>query len=188
MKKYLLMAITCLFSAMSLTGCGGGGGGGGNTTPAATQATTKVHLFGTMSSNSRIATVQTTMTVPSGIMVNYSSPAGSTSGTFSLRRGAVVPSGSVQVASADISATFDTASRKLSVSLVNQGRLPLRSSTTGRGEEIFTIFFTLASPGGTVPLPGEDALVSVGQEKQTPSGPAVDYLTGCSINYLTTFQ
>lgn len=184
MKKQVLAAIIWTFSTLALTGCGGGG----SAPPAAVKATTKVFLFGAMSSNSRIATVQTTMTVPSGVMVNYSSPPGAVSGTFPLRGGFAVPSGPVKVSATDISGTFDTASRQLTVSLINRGRLDLASNTTGNGAEIAALNFTLAAPDTKPGMPAQDPLASVGQERATQPAPSVDYLTGCKINFVTTQQ
>lgn len=200
MKTHAMTAVIWAFSALTLTGCGGGaggsgtggggGGGGGSTPPVAAKAVTKVNLFGAMSSSSKIATVQTTMTVPSGIMVNYSSPPGATAGIFPLRSGFAVPSGPVKVAANDISGTFDTASRNLTISLLNNPSSPLnlQSSTTGNGAEIATINFTLASPGVTTPLPAEDLAVTVGQDRSTLQNINVGYLSGCKVNFSTTYQ
>lgn len=178
-----------------MAGCGGGGGG------AATQAVTKVYLFGTMSSNTRfgvysssgkITSVSTSMTVPAGIMVNYSSPAGVTSGKFPLRTGAVVPSGPVKVAASDITGTYDTASRVLAINIFNSPLVgaPLKSSTTGKGAEIATISFSLETPGVESPLPLLDPLPEVGQARPSLTSPfgSEDYLTGCTVNYVTTYQ
>lgn len=188
MKRYIVATLICALSALTLTGCGDGGGGGTTpTTPAATKATTKVYLFGALSSNSKIATVQTTMIVPNGIMVNYSSPPGATSGIFPLRRGVAVPSGPVQVSAADISGTFDIASRKLNIYLFNNPTNPvlLKSSSSGIGEEIATLNLTLASPGVQPLIPALDKLVMVSQDR---GGNSVNYLSGCSANFVTAYQ
>src|SRR3954452_10981762 len=105
MKRVISAGCMCVLSALILTGCGGSDNPITAVTPPgtnATKATTKVNLFGNMSSNGKIASVNTAMTVPNGIMVNYSSPPGATSGIFPLRQGVAVPSGPAQVAASDI--------------------------------------------------------------------------------------
>lgn len=189
MNKQLMALIICSFSVLTVCGCGGGGGGAA-APPAATKAVTTVSLFGAMSSSSKIATVQTTMTVPSGIMVNYSSAPGVNSGTFPLRSGAVVPSGPVQLASADISGTFNTVSKKLTINLFNNPSrsLDLQSSTAGNGAEVATLNFTLASPGVTTSLPAEDPTAIVSQDRSTPQNINLGYLNGCKVIFSTTYQ
>lgn len=174
-----------------LAGCGGGGGGGGTPTPAATsKIVTKAYLFGAMSSSSIIATVQTSMIVPAGVMVNYTSATGATSGTFPLKSGVLVPSGPVQVASGDLYGTFDTVSRKLLISLVNStNRAALQSSATGSGTEFATINFTPATPGAATPtFPTSDTAATVGQDRHPSGVPSVGYLNGCKLNFTTTTQ
>lgn len=188
MKNYVKAAIIGVLSALALTACGGGG------SAPATTATTKVFLFGTMSSNSRIAGITTSMTVPGGVMVNYSTAPGvmvnysTPHGIFPLRSGSVVPSGPFKVSSA--SGSYDNASHKLTVSLVNGAFLNLSSSTTknsGKGAEVATINFTLAKPGVTPTMPTDDLTPTVKQDR--PSlGIFGDYLNGCKVNFTTTFQ
>lgn len=189
MKRYIVAALICALSALTLTGCGGDGGGTTPTTPTtpATKATTKVYLFGALSSNSKIATVQTTIIVPNGIMVNYTSPPGATSGIFPLRKGIAVPSGPVQVSATDISGTFDIASRKLHINLFNNptNSVLLKSSSSGIGEEIATLNLTLASPGVQPLIPALDTLVMVSQDR---GGNSVNYLSGCNTNFVTAYQ
>ncbi len=193
--KRVVITLLCILSTALMSGCGGGGGSSVGPT---TKATTKMFLFGAMSSNTRfgvysssgkIASVQTSMTVPSGIMVNYSSPApaGYPANSFPLRKGFVVPSGPVRVAATDFTGTFDTSSRILTISLVNLERALLKSTTVGNGAEIATINFTLASPGVEPPMPLADPLVIVSQERPTQPV-SVDYLTGCKTNFSTTFH
>ena len=190
MKKYAMPTILCAVLALSLYGCGGGGGG----SAPVTTAITKVFLFGTMSSNSRIAGVTTSMTVPGGVLVNYSTAPGvminysTPHGIFPLRSGCVVPSGPVKVSSA--SGSYDNAGHKLIVSLVNGAFLNLSSSTTrnsGQGAEIATINFTLAKPGVTATLPTNDASPTVKQDRPG-FGIFGDVLNGCRVNFSTTFQ
>jgi hypothetical protein len=189
MKKYLIAVITCAISALALTGCGGGGGSTPPAAPAeATKAVAKVFLFGNVTSSSTIvATVQTTMTVPSGVMVNYSSVPGATSGLCRLKAGVIVPSGKVLVPVSDFdSSTFEIASRKLTVNMVNSSRLPLKSSATGSGAEIATISFNLASPGVTPTMPLKDALATIGMERLDTHDVLV--APGGMINFDAKFQ
>lgn len=199
MKRILLSAVVSGLAALALTGCGGGGGGGGGVT---TKAVSKVYLFGTMSSNTRfgvystsgkIASVQTSMTVPAGILANYSSPApaGYPANTFPLRSGFVVPSGSVNVAVSDITGTYDTSSRILSLSVFNPppGVL-LKSGASGNGAEIATINFSLATPGTETAVPLADPLPVVSQARPslTSSFGSLGNLAGCKVNFVTTYQ
>jgi hypothetical protein len=189
MKQFVRAAIIGTLSAVALAGCGGGGGSAPVTT-----ATTKVFLFGTMSSNGRIAGVTTSMTVPGGVMVNYSTAPGvmlnysTPHGIFPLKSGAVLPTGPVRVSSA--SGSYDNAGHKLTISLVNGTFLNLSSSTTrnsGKGTEIALINFTLAKPGGTPILPASDLFPIVRHDR--PSlGIFGDYLNGCTVNFTTTYQ
>lgn len=195
MKKYAIAVIICVFPALTLTLTGCGGGGGGGSAPV-TKAVAKLYLFGNMSSpasfgnmssNAKIATVRTTMTVPSGVMLNYSSAPGATSGLCILRKGVIVPSGKVQVSAADFNlSTFDIASRILTVNMVNNGRVQLKSSTTGNGVEFAALNLTLAAPGVTPSaIPLEDQNATIGEELPDLS---LAYLPGRKINFLTSFQ
>lgn len=188
MKRYLIMALLAVLPTILLAGCGGGGGGSGSATPSATKAVAKAYLFGTMSSNSTIATVQTSIMVPAGVLVNYTSPAGATTGTWPLRKGVVVPSGPVQVSAAAVAnSTYDIASRKLTINVFNapgSGQAALKTGASGSGAEIATINLTFATPGVTAALPTQDPLVVVGQDRSS----SIDYLTGCTANFVTTFQ
>ncbi|AJE03775.1 hypothetical protein [Geobacter pickeringii] len=207
MEKYISAAIGVALTALAVTGCGGGGGGGGGAAaPAAvTRATTKVYLFGTMSSSgkfnnisttSTIATVSTKLNVPSGVLVNYSSAPGATSGLCILRPGVLVPSGPVRVATTDLTGTYDIASRTLTVSLINspgQNQVALKTSSTGTGAEIATINFSLATAGVTPSsMPLQDLSPSVGQYRQLLTHPPTTldniYLTGDTVNFATTYQ
>jgi hypothetical protein len=187
MKKYAMAAIVSAFLALSLTGCGGGGGGGGSAP--ATTATTKVFLFGTMSSNSRIAGVTTSLIVPSSVLVNYTSPAGASTGTWPLRSGVIVASGPIKVDT--VSGSYDIITRKLAISLINGGFLNLSSSTTknsGKGTEIATLNFKLAKPGVTTPaMPTEDASPTVKHDRPG-LGIFGDVLNGCKTNFSTLYQ
>ncbi|KAB0672412.1 hypothetical protein F6V30_07575 [Oryzomonas sagensis] len=186
MKKYVTTTMISVFFALTLAGCGGGGGGGGSVT----KATTKAYLFGNMTSTSTVVTIQTTMNVPSGVLVNYSSTPGATTGLCPLRKGVIVPSGPVLASSSDFNlSSYDIGSRVLTISMVNNGRVPLKSSTTantGTGVEFATINFTLAT-AGAVPasMPLVDPAPTVGQELP---GPILSLLPGSKINFATTYQ
>lgn len=185
MKKYIKPAIICIFSALALVGCGGGGGGGG----AVSKAVTKVSLFGNITSASNIvATVSTTLNIPSGVMVNYSSAPGVTTGLCTLRKGVIVPSGPVQVSASDFSlSTYDLDTRVLTLNLVNNARIALKSGATGTGKEIATINFSLATPG-TLPssMPLKDTSALVGQESLATHD--TSYPAGSETNFETTYQ
>jgi hypothetical protein len=188
MKRFILITILSALSAL-LTGCGGGGGG----TPAPnTRAVTTVYLFGHMTSTSKVATLHSELTVPEGIMVNYSSPPGGT-GKYALRNGSVVPSGPVKVAQSDITAEFSVSDRKLTIDFVNspdfttQVRKNIRSGTAGSGIEIATINFKLAAADvlPVLPSPWQDLTVTVGEETGSLS---IIYATGLKLNFSTSFM
>ena len=189
MKRLIL--ITMALSALSgiLAGCGGGGSGA----PAPnTRAVTTVYLFGNMTSTSKVATLHSELTVPAGVMVNYSSPPGATTGKYAVRNGSIVPSGPVKVSPNDITAEFSVADRKLFIDFVNspdfttQVRKSIRSGKTGNGVEIATIYFQLAAADvmPVLPSPWEDVAVVVGEETSSLS---IIYATGLKLNFLTSF-
>jgi hypothetical protein len=188
MKKYAMAAF--IYSTLILAGCGGGENN--SVATPATKAVTAVYLFGNMSSTSKITSVQTSLTVPSGLLVNYSSPApaGYPANTYPLKSGFAVPSGPVRVAEADITGTFNTTTRNLSIYLLNQGGIALKSGSTGNGTEIARINYQLAAAGviPTLPSPWEDSAVIVGQELATLPTPSATFLPGCKLNFLTTYQ
>lgn len=190
MKNYFLKTATVLAMSIILAGCGGGGG---TTVPPKTQGTTVVYLFGTMSSSSRVATLHSEITIPDGIMVNYSSPPGATSGKYPLRSGAITPSGPLKVAQSDVTAEFSVADRKLSIDYLNtpdfttMARKNIKSSTTGSGTEIATLNFKLktADVFPTLAAPWEDVAVSIYEETSTLN---VINSTGLKLNFVTTFM
>jgi hypothetical protein len=186
MRKYITKTMICVFSAFALAGCGGGGGGGSS---AASKAISKVYLFGNITSSSNIvATAKTTMIIPTSVLVNYSSAPGATTGLCKLRKGVLSPSGTVQVSASDFdSSSYDIASRVLTINMVNNGRVALKSSASGKGAEIATINFTLATPGITpTTMPIMDNLAEVGQE--TLATHATSYPAGSKTNFDTTYQ
>lgn len=185
-------SILLVLSIILLAGCGGGGGGG-VAVPPLTKAETKVLLFGTMSPSSKIATIHSEITVPEGIMVNYSSPPGATIGKFPLRTGSIIPSGTVQIAANDLTAEYDLTARKLFVDYINSpdfstgSRKNIISGTVTDGVEIATIKFTLSKAGvkPILPNPWEDMTASIYEETVTHD---VIPLTGLKLNFLTTFS
>lgn len=184
MKKYITTTLICLFSALTLAGCGGGGGGSGPTT----KATTKVYLFGNITSAEKIvATVKTSINLPSGVLVNYSSAPGATTGLYKLRKGVIVPSGPVLVSDSDFdSSSYDLASRVLTINLINFSRVSLKSGSTGDGKEFATINFSLAT-AGTLPtsMPLKDSLAEVSQDSL--SNPGAIPAAGVT-NFITTYN
>ena len=123
-------------------------------------------LFGNMtSSNAIVASVHTTITVPSGVMVNYSSTPGATSGLCKLRSGVIVSSGTVLLPASDFDfSTYDVASRTLTINMLNSSRLPLKGSQTGSGAEIAKINFDLVSPGTSPAISLKDTHATIGME------------------------
>ncbi|MCM0084514.1 hypothetical protein L4X63_23335 [Geomonas sp. Red32] len=189
MMKITVAALVALWAAVTLTGCGGGGGAAAGPV---TTGVTKVQLFGNMSTNCTVGSVQTTMQVPSGVLVNYSSPAPSNypAHTFPLKSGAVVPSGPVRFQQSDISGTYNTQTMQLTVSMVNSAGSNITSSTTGSGQEIATIMFKLATPGvlPTLPTPWQDPQVVVWQRFPTTPYPTIVSRPGYTLNFATTYQ
>jgi hypothetical protein len=192
MIRYAKAVAFGVVSAATVAGCGGGGGSGSSGGGAVTKATTKVLLFGAMSTASKVAAVQTSFIVPSGVLVNYSSPApaGYPVDTYPLRGGAVVPSGPVRVAASDITGTYNTATAMLSLNLLNSARVGLKSGTVGMGIEIATVNFKLVSPGAlqVLPVPWQDPAVTVWQEVPTPPIVSVVTLPGFTLNMSTSYQ
>ena len=191
MRKYVLSAILTGFSVLTLSACGGGGGG------ATTQAVTTVYLFGQMSSvsNSKIDSLQTSFAVPTGVLVNYSSPApaGFLPNTYPMRHGFAVPSGTVLVSASDISGSYNATTGKLTLLIRNSSnpKLALQSYTSARGTatvkgaELAKIYLKLDPPGGTPTIPVQDPFPTVYQYREPVS---VDVLNGCRVNFDTKFQ
>lgn len=196
MFKYMLMTILTLISALGIAGCGGGGGGSVGGVGPATIASTKVFVFGNMTSIGRISTVKTTINVPGSVLVNYSSAPGATSGLCTLRKGVIVPSGKVLAATSDFNlSTYDISSRVLTVSMWNSGRLLLKGSTTGnsgKGEELAIINFSFATPGVTptgMPLTDTSAIISQELPGVLPGDPpSITVLPGSKTNFDTTYR
>lgn len=189
MKRFILLTMTLSALCGMLAGCGGGGGGA----PAPnTRAVTTVYLFGHMTSTSKVATLHSELTVPDGVLVNYSSPPGVTTGKYAVRNGSVVPSGPVKFSQSDITAEFSVADRKLTIDFVNspdfttQLRKNIRSGTANNGVEVATINFKLATADvlPVLPSPWQDLSVVVGEETGSLS---IIYATGLKLNFSTSF-
>jgi hypothetical protein len=164
-----------------------------------TRGTATVYLFGSMSSVSKVVSVKSEMTVPAGVMINYSSPPGATTGKFPLRSGQIVPSGPVLFAQSDIQSAECTVasdgSRKISFMIFNTPDLNtsgsiknIRSGTIGNGVEIATIHFKLTAAGVTpsLPDPWQDLNAEVGVSVD-PSSLNILYPTGLKLNYSASF-
>lgn len=188
MKKQIKFFLL-LSSLAFMAGCGGGGGGGGGP---ATQAVTTVVLFGQMSSvsNSKIDSVQASLTVPTGVFVNYTAAPNAPDGTYPMRNGFAVASGLVKASG--ISGTYNTATRLLTVSLQNSAnpKVALQSYTSARGgafkgAEVAKMTFKLTIPGSSPIFPVADLNAVVGQYRDLLG---TDYLNGCTVKYVTAFQ
>jgi hypothetical protein len=188
MKNTLLNSAILLALALILTGCGDS-----SSEPLKTQGSAKVFLFGTMSSSRKIATLHTEVIIPSGIMLNYSSPPGGT-GKYPLRSGVIVPSGSVTFSQSDITAEFRVSDRTLFVDCINWPdstgfRKNIRSGSVGDGVEIATLNFKLATADAYPSLPTlwQNVILSVGEEK---NGTTLDvtYANALKLNFATSFS
>ncbi len=189
MKYFFLTTMAALTMSLLLAGCGGGG------SPATVKATTTVYLFGAMSSSSKIVTIHSELTVPEGIMVNYSSPPGATTGKFPLRSGSIVPSGPVKVAQSDITADYNLSDRKLTIDYVNtpdfaaatESSKKIRSGVTGNGVEIAILNFKLTTPNSipVLPSPWQDINASIYEETSSLS---IINSTGLKLNFITAFK
>lgn len=173
MKSFIAIfcSIACL--SVSLAGCGGGGG-----TPGPTVATTKMYLFGTMSSASTggsagiVNSINTTVSaLPEGMILTSITPSGA----------------AVDVPASNASWAFIGATRDLSISLLNTTDISVKADSTsngGKGVELATLNFTLTG-GTTTPIPtlGTDTTVF-----QYRSPVSANYLNGCIINFTTTYH
>jgi len=196
MKKYICATMIGVYSALALAGCGGGGGGGGG--GAVTKAITKVYLFGNITSSGKVvATVQTTLNLPAGVLVNYSSAPGIKTGTFPLRKGVVVSSGPIKILDSGISGTYKIVDgieggtlQLLMLNLPGTSQVALKSSTSansGSGVEIATVVFTLVTPGSLpTSMPLKDSAAAVGQDLLSTHD--ISYPVDSETHFLTTYQ
>jgi hypothetical protein len=181
-------------AVITMSGILGGCSGGSPDEPPKTQAVAKVYLFGKMSSSSRVATIQSEITVPDGIMVNYSSPPGVTAGKFPLRSGSIVPSGPVTFSQNDIiSAEYNLSDRKLAFKFLNTPDLNnkgitknIRSGTEGDGVEVATLYFRLAKPDvlPIIPAPWQDVAALIGVDSGSQG---IDYSKELNLNFAVSF-
>lgn len=182
MKKFFLNTVMLVSFSTFLAGCGGGGGA-----PAPkTQGSVAIYLFGTMSSSSKVASIESKFTVPSGIMVNYSSPPGVNTGIHPLHSGSIVPSGLSVFSKDDFSTAYDIDNQMLTVGVVNKQMINIQSNVIGNGLEIATLSFKLTTPDvfPVLPTPWQDPAAVVFQNTLS-----VDTVvkTGLTLKFITSF-
>ena len=188
MKRFITLSFAFFCSAVALYGCGGGGGGGAAApapapasasaaaAPAPTVATTKMYLFGTMSSataggNAGIMdSINTTISsLPVGVTLTSIVPSGAA---------AAIPVG-------DASYGFNAGTRALTISLLNSNQTAVVASNAGNGVEVATLNFSLTG-GATPPIPTPGTSTTVFQNRPPPY--SSDYLNGCVVNFVTTYH
>lgn len=173
MKRYELIAIIGILGALTFAGCGGGGGGGGNG-----KEVTKLYLFGTMSTNSKVAALTSSINIPT--FVDYSAfPTRTSPGIYVVRNGVLTASGPIGATS--VSGSYDNVTKTLTISLLNNtptgGFVNMSSSTTrnaGKGTEIATLTTT---PGTVFPVGPTTAVVKKYRNLN------LDDYTGFYVNY-----
>lgn len=173
MKKYKLFAITGILGALTFAGCGGGGGGGGNG-----KDVTKLYLFGTMSTNSTVAALTSSINVPT--FVDYSAfPTKTSPGIFMVRNGVITASG--PKLATNVSGSYDNVTKTLTISLLNNtpaGAFVNMSSSTTRNAGKGTEIATLSTTSGTVfPATPTPAVVKKYRNLN------LDDFTGFFVNY-----
>ena len=187
MKKFSLITtlrVTALLVSMGsiiLSGCGGGGSGGGGGGGAAavaapTTKSTNLYLFGTMSSNSRLSHVTSTVNVPN--FVDYSAANKSVKGVYNLRRGILTAAGPFLASS--VSGSYDNNSGALTITVQNGTFLNISSSTTknaGKGSLIASIVTKINAS-----IPAQDPNPVVTKDRPT-LGIYGDPQDGCKVNY-----
>jgi len=198
MKRSVRIILSGSVIMLAVSACGGGGGGG-SAPPAVptTKAVLSAYLFGTMSSSSAmVGSVDVSMKVPSGIFVDYSSPApfGSPANTFPLRSGSIVPSGPLLNSSAMTSGSYNTQSGMLQFSILNtpasnNSMATLRGGINGNGIEFAKLYFKLATADANVSFqPANQSLTYAIKQtdliSQTSGVPA----HGCELKFSTTYQ
>lgn len=197
MKTSLLRAVLASLLLITLFGCGS------SSDDPRTRGKATVYLFGSMSSVSRVTSVKSSIPLPEGVMVNYSTPAGATlttPGTYPLRSGTIVPSGPVLFTQSDIQSAECTVAtdgtRKITFQIFNTPDLNsngavknIRSSTVGNGTEIATINFQLKAVEvlPTLPDPWSDTAAEIGVNLDTRAPLNIFYPTGLKLNYSASF-
>jgi hypothetical protein len=169
--SFQALIIVCI-ALLTLVACGGSGGGN----PAViSKQSTKLYLFGNLSTNFNVAYVTTTLTAPN--FVDYSSSSNDSNNTSPLRSGVITASGPISVSS--VSGSFNRSSKLLTLTMANGSFLSMSSSkfrNNGKGTEIATLVTT----PGTL-LPAVDPNPSVGQFRKSPL--KTSELLGCAVNY-----
>lgn len=167
MKKRIYTLIVGCTALVTLSACGGGGGGGG-----AGKTTTKLYVFGNLSTNYSLATVTSAVTVPN--FVDYSSSSSDVNNTSQLRSGVIRASGQVLASSA--TGSYNKTTKLLTITVTN-GSFNTISINGTTGTEIATLLTT----AGTT-LPTSDLAPYAGQFNSSPSWVTGD-LNGCSVTY-----
>jgi hypothetical protein len=179
---------------MSLAACGGSGGDAAVPT---TKVVLSAYLFGTMSSSTaKVTSVHASMKVPSGVFVNYSSPApsGYPANTYPLKSSAIAASGALPSASASTSGTYNTATGMIELSILNSpasnNTVPdLRSTSSGNGTEFAKLFFRLATTDINTPfLPASQALTYEILQTDLANQTSGTRARGCDLKFSTSYQ
>jgi hypothetical protein len=171
MKKTFQALIIASVALLTLVACGGGGGG----PDVIPKQSTKLYLFGNLSTNFNVAYVTTKLTVPD--FVDYSSSSNDSNSTSLLRSGVIAASGPIKASS--LSGSFNRSSKVLTLTVANGSFLNMSSSkfrNNGKGMEIATLVTT---PGAI--FPAVDPNPSVGQFRLAPL--KTGELFGCAVNY-----
>ena len=166
-----------------MVACGGGGGGGA---APASKALTKAYLFCAMSSNSRVVGIESSMVVPNGVDVPHDSIA-STATVYNLNATSAVVS-SLFMTGGTVTGSFDTSNRSMKYSMVLTPPVMsnISSSTKSKGKEFASLSFPFIATGTapTALFPDSDSKPTIYKERNNNR----DYLNGCTINYVTTYQ
>ncbi len=169
MKKHILtkvIGIIGILGSMALSGCGGGGGGGGG----ASRQVTGLFLFGTMSSNSVITGVTTSINLPN--FRDYTTSTTTSANARDLRSGVLVPSSKATLSGA----RYDTVLKNLTITLTFDNMSSSTTNNAGKGN----VIATLQTTPGTI-FPASDNSPTVGYLRSSPV--SIGYLNGCKVNY-----
>lgn len=173
MKLSEKIILGCFISALALSGCGGGGGGAS----APQKQTTKLYIYGNLSSNFNISNITTTLDVPS--FSDYSAPTKPASGTaLPVSSKVFLPTGKANPLSAATFATYNSTTNKLTITVTMDPFKNMSCNTTrnaGKGVEFATL---ITAPGTS--LPTVDPSPVVGKFRLVP--PNSTYQNGCKVN------
>lgn len=179
MKKFVMILAVIISTAATLAGCGSGGGGIALAPSGPTAATTKMYLFGTMSSATAggsagiMDSITTTISaLPAGVTLTSITPSGAA---------ATITSGMATYG-------FDVVTRDLAISLLNGDHIAVVADTisnAGQGVEVATLTFSLPR-GVTPPIPSPGGGTIVFQYRDGPL--SVKELSGCVVNFTTTYH